>query len=259
MTSSDRTSIRKAAVSFELAVLLLALFVALGSATIAGETLAADRTIILLVNAWTSPSLTTAMRAFTDLGSGYVIGPVCVVESIIYYRIGDPFPAAVLVLAVGSGVLLAPELKLVFMRPRPEVVPHLVAATGLSYPSGHTTLATVTYGFSAVMAVPRFSRRSAKLAIALGATALVLLVAVSRVYLGVHYPTDVLGGLLLGSALAAFWWGVLQMLRAHRPVPPAPRCASLPCGRASNLQSASEDAPIQLKNRFVWSREVRLC
>lgn len=98
-----------------------------------------------------------------------------------------------------GGQLLSLTLKLVYRRPRPTVFPPLIHASGFSYPSGHTITAVMTYGLLAVVIRRRLPRawRWVSTAIAIGVVALV---GLSRVYLGAHYPSDVLGSVLIAGA-----------------------------------------------------------
>jgi membrane-associated phospholipid phosphatase len=193
-------------------VFLLLLFVALGYAAGDPSVRLVDAIVILMLRAWTSPPLILAMRAATNLGSGYVVGVICTVEAILLYRSGARVSALVLLMAIASTTLAVEGAKQFFGYPRPHVPPPLVDAPGYSYPSGHTALATVAYGFSGVLLAPRASSRILRSRIILFATTLILVVAFSRVCLGVHYPVDVIGGMLLGCAWASLWYSALRAL-----------------------------------------------
>ena len=112
-------------------------------------------------------------------------------------------------------------VKEVVERPRPPW-PHLVAATGYSFPSGHTTTSTVTYGLLAVVAwrsrLPVVARRVAVFAGVL----LPFLVGLSRIALGVHYPSDVLGGWLAGIAFVALGATLIELTGAMDRIPGRP-------------------------------------
>ena len=97
-------------------------------------------------------------------------------------------------------------LKLGFDRPRPDLVEHLTHATSSSFPSGHATLSATAYLTLGLLMAQAHRRRRVKGLILLGAVAVTVLVGVSRVYLGVHWPTDVFAGWCLGAAWAALWW-----------------------------------------------------
>lgn len=111
--------------------------------------------------------------------------------------------AHVLVASTGAAGLMF-ALKDAFARPRPEVIPRLVQVAGFSYPSGHSLASASVYATLALIAMRRFPTWGARVAVAAMALGLVLAIGESRVYLGVHYPTDVAGGIAVGLA-----WGLL--------------------------------------------------
>jgi membrane-associated phospholipid phosphatase len=92
-------------------------------------------------------------------------------------------------------------------RARPDQLTALVLAAGLSFPSGHVFSAFAFYGFIALLALRTSLPRGTKLIIAVGAVLLILIVAISRVYVGAHWPSDVLGSILLGPA----WLSVINI------------------------------------------------
>jgi undecaprenyl-diphosphatase len=206
---------RRIAVAWSAAVVLAIVFVALGLEATRGATLSVDQTAMLAIHGWTSVSLTTVMRAWTELGSGYVVIPLGVVQAAVYWRRGARLSALALVIAIVTAPVVVEGAKLAFARPRPEVFVPLTVEQGFSYPSGHATMATVAYGFSACLAVPRLHARRWRALVALATPTVVVLVCLSRVYLGVHYPSDVAGGILLGSAWIATWYGILQLACRH--------------------------------------------
>jgi undecaprenyl-diphosphatase len=91
-------------------------------------------------------------------------------------------------------------LKLVFYRPRPHFDDPILSLTGYSFPSGHTMAATVLYGVLAVLLVTKVKRQRSKVLIGLAASLLIVLVGFSRMYLGAHYLSDVLGAIAEGLA-----------------------------------------------------------
>jgi undecaprenyl-diphosphatase len=105
---------------------------------------------------------------------------------------------------VASGYVLMRVLKVAFDRPRPEIVPHAVRVTDASFPSGHAMLAAITYWtLAAVITRGQFSHR-ARIFIWSVVSLLILMIGWSRVYLGVHWPTDVLAGWIAGGVWALF-------------------------------------------------------
>lgn len=106
------------------------------------------------------------------------------------------------------GQCLSFGLKLVFERPRPEVVPHAARVFTASFPSSHAMLSAVTYLTLGCMLTRFVPRRSERVYISSMAALLCFLIGVSRLYLGVQWPTDVLGGWMLGSAWALLCWAL---------------------------------------------------
>lgn len=125
--------------------------------------------------------------------------------------------------ATAGGALLNTALKLMFSRDRPSIVPQLDIVRTHSFPSGHSMLSAVVYltlGALLIRMVDRLRLKAYILGVAMLAA---LLIGLSRVYLGVHYPTDVLAGWTLGLAWALLCWIVARYLQKRGAVePPAP-------------------------------------
>lgn len=203
---------------FAAAAAALAAFVELAEDVMEGDTRGFDEAILRALRTASDPAepvgpywLDAAMRDITALGS-YTVLAIVTFGAVGYLLIDRKRAAALFVLvSVCGGALLSTALKLGFARPRPELVAHLVDVRTLSFPSGHAMLSAVTFltiGALLARQAPRARHRGYLLALAI---ALALLVGVSRVYLGVHWPTDVLAGWCLGSAWAmvcwvAAWW-----------------------------------------------------
>jgi undecaprenyl-diphosphatase len=150
-----------------------------------------------------SAGLTAVARAVTWAGSAFVLVPLAVVCCLVLVRAGLRREACAVALSLAGAMLISDVVKLLVSRPRPPVE-HLQSVTGSSFPSGHATQASA-FWFSLVLAL-RATRATPMLLRAAGALALALVVAValSRVYLGVHYPADVIAGVLLGTGWAVF-------------------------------------------------------
>ena len=108
------------------------------------------------------------------------------------------------------------RLKELFGRERPEIVPHLVEATSGSFPSGHSASAAAIFLTLAALLARETKERAVRRYIFAVAIILALCVGASRVYLGVHYPTDVIGGLAFGTAWAALVIYAAQRIQARR-------------------------------------------
>ena len=116
--------------------------------------------------------------------------------------------------------MLSNALKLVFERPRPDIVAHAARVFTTSFPSGHATLSAITYlTLGALLAGLHESLRFKIYFLGL-AILLTIAVGISRIYLGVHYPTDVLAGWCIGAAWAAFCWSIFNWLQNRGRIEP---------------------------------------
>jgi undecaprenyl-diphosphatase len=149
------------------------------------------------------------MADITSLGSPTVIILISVAAFSLLWIAQNRRGAARVVTAVAGAEIWLEIIKRVFERPRPTLVPYMVEFTGFSFPSGHALVATAVYGTLAAVACSYLQQRRARIAIRLICWTIVAIVSVSRIYLGIHYPTDVTGGVLLGMAwlyLTAYAW-----------------------------------------------------
>lgn len=120
--------------------------------------------------------------------------------------------AAMLLVATLGGTLISESLKTGFSRPRPDLVAHVVETTSMSFPSGHAMLSAVTYLTLAALIARTQAERHLRGYVLGAAILLTLLIGLSRIYLGVHWPTDVLAGWCLGAAWALACWGCATWL-----------------------------------------------
>jgi undecaprenyl-diphosphatase len=178
-----------------------------------GDTRSADQAILLalrdpsdLSNPIGPQWLEAVCRDLTSLGSPTVL-VLITIAAVSYLWIDGKRTAALFVAtAIASGAILEVLLKLGFARPRAEMVSHLVNVDSFSFPSGHATMATITYLTLGVLLARVQKRRPMKLYLLAVASILALLVGFTRVYLGVHWPTDVLAGWCVGTAWALGCW-----------------------------------------------------
>jgi len=157
--------------------------------------------------------LEAIFRDITALG-GTTVLTIITLSAAGYLLMDRKRGAALLVLAsVGGGTLVSMLLKDLFQRPRPELVAHLVEVRSLSFPSGHAMLSAVTFLTLGALLARLAPHRAQKLYLLSLATLLTLMVGASRVYLGVHWPTDVLAGWCIGTAWALLCWIVALVLQ----------------------------------------------
>jgi undecaprenyl-diphosphatase len=126
--------------------------------------------------------------------------------------------ALVVLITAASGEVANVAMKNVFLRPRPTVVPHLRDVASTSFPSGHAMESAIIYLTLGAMLMRLAERRVTKLYCIGMAIFVTFLVGVSRVYLGVHYPTDVIGGWIFGFLCASLSWLVSQRFEGQTGV-----------------------------------------
>lgn len=160
--------------------------------------------------------LQEAVRDITGLGSTIVL--IMVTAAAIFYLvlIGRWRQALLVLVAVGGGQVLSSLLKLGIDRPRPDLVPHLVEVHTLSFPSGHAMMAAITYLTLGSMLASIAPGRSTRIYVLCLAVLITFLVGVSRVYLGVHWPSDVLAGWCAGFAWAMLCWLIARQAFRRR-------------------------------------------
>jgi undecaprenyl-diphosphatase len=186
-----------------------------------GDALVAfDRTVLLAMRTPGDPADPIGPRWFeelardvTALGGVAVVTFVTLSAALFLWLIGSRSAALLLLAAVLGGELLSSALKLGFGRPRPDLVPHETTVYTASFPSGHAMLSAVAYLTIGALVARVRPERSVKAFAAAWSVLVTLLVGASRVYLGVHWPTDVLAGWAAGAAWAALCWTVADVLR----------------------------------------------
>lgn len=155
------------------------------------------------VAAQRSSALTAVARVVTWAGSAFLLVPLALIACLVLVRAGWRREVLAVGLSLGGAMLISDWVKLLVSRARPPVE-HLQAVTGSSFPSGHATQASA-FWFSLVFVMPAAGASPKTTRIAAGAALIVVLVvAASRVYLGVHYPSDVVAGMLLGAGWATY-------------------------------------------------------
>lgn len=209
---------RKVLFAFLVVTLLLAGVGNLASEVVEGDTLAFDRWLISGLRDPADPGsplgpfwLKKAMVDLTSLGGGPFLTLLTLAAAGFLVAARKWGMAAFVVIAIAGGGLAANLLKWVFVRARPDLVPHLVSVDSASFPSAHAMNSAVTFLTLGVL-LSRTQKDGRLKAYLMGvAIFLTLIVGFSRVYLGVHWPTDVVAGWAVGAA-----WAILCSLVAAR-------------------------------------------
>lgn len=157
-----------------------------------------------------TPGLTQFFLAISALGSWLFISTLTLILCVAGLFVRARRAAATLLMAVLGIPMLVVVLKPIYGRPRPNAVTHLDFVDSASFPSGHALAAAIFFGTTALIAAERTASELRRVLITAAAGSIIALVALSRVYLGVHYSSDVLGGVLVGTT-----WSLLVLLAAH--------------------------------------------
>ena len=208
------------------AVLVGLILVGWGAGELIRSLHAADLRAVRDVATHRGPVDTAIARVLSRVGSSLVIGPLVLVGCAVAYRVAGAAPAAFIAVSTAGAVAIFNLDKLLVARPRPPV-DHLEAASHSSFPSGHATLSAAFYVALVIVFASRSRARARTAAVLSAAVLLVAGIAASRVYLGVHYPTDVGAGLLLGAA-----WTVVAA-RSFRISAAGPRARPAQAARES--------------------------
>jgi undecaprenyl-diphosphatase len=195
------------------AVIGTALFVALASYVRSGSSQAFDESVIRWLAAHHTRGLDIAMLEITALGTGIVVMMVVAVAALFLVLTEHKYSAVLLLASTFGGLVLNAVLKLGFNRPRPSILVPVVHAVSSSFPSGHAMSAAIVYTTVAYLAARLHKRRWARWLLMTAAFIVIALISLSRMYLGVHYPSDVLAGIVVGLAWAAFCMATLEAIQ----------------------------------------------
>jgi undecaprenyl-diphosphatase len=211
-------------------------FAELAEEVFEGETHAFDEWVLLALRSATDRAdplgpgwLEEMMRDVTALGSTGILTFITLAVAGFLALERKRHAALFVLLAVGGGMLLSTGLKMGFDRPRPDLVPHGAIVYTASFPSGHSMLSAVTYLTLGALLARVQPRRLLKLYLLGLAVLLTVAVGASRVYLGVHWPTDVLAGWAVGAGWALLCWAAALWLQRRGQVEsagPDPEAAS---------------------------------
>lgn len=200
------------------------LFVGIADEVAEGDTHAVDKTVLLSLRAPDNPAqplgppwVEETARDITALGSFSVLGLLTLTACGYLFIQRRHRMALLVVVAIGGGMAISAVLKTLFDRPRPDLVPHEAMYT-TSFPSQHSMLSAIVYLTLAALLArvqPTAALRAYLLVIAVF---LAVIIGISRVYLGVHWPSDVLAGWAAGGAWACLCWLVARRLQRRGEV-----------------------------------------
>lgn len=200
-------------------------FVELADEVVEGEMLWLDKRILRMFRqsddlavpigpAW----LKEPARDITALGSSTVLALLTLLVFGFLYLQKLHRAAWLTLISAGSGAIMGTLLKWLIGRPRPTEVPHLMEVSTLSFPSGHSMMSAVVYLTLGALLARLVARPGLKVYVILSAVLVTVLVGVSRVYVGVHYVTDVLAGWTAGTVWATLCWLVAYQLQRRGKV-----------------------------------------
>ena len=200
-------------------------FVELAGEVMEGETSAFDKRLLLALRDPLNPDqpggpwwLARVARDITSLGSTTIL-TIVTVATLGFLLLLHKRAAALLVLvSIGGGGTLSTLLKMMFDRARPDLVPHGDQVISASFPSGHAMQSAVVYLTLGALLTQFVEGRRTKAYLLTWAMLLTLVIGSSRVYLGVHWPTDVLAGWSVGAAWGAFCWMIADWLQRRGAV-----------------------------------------
>lgn len=214
---------------------LILAFALLAGEVIEGETAAFDRAVLMALRVAGDPAtplgppwLHNAARDVTALGSITVLSLITAVTVGFLLLQGKRGASLLVLLSVGGGMAISGLLKNQIGRERPDLVPHGDIVFTASFPSGHSLLAAVVFLTLGAMLARFVERKRQKAYVLVVAMTVTLLVGCSRVYLGVHWPTDVLAGWCVGAGWAALCWLVALWLQRRGAVEPEDEAGTVP-------------------------------
>lgn len=183
------------------AVVSLAFFGWLTDEVFEGDTKIFDQSVRDYVHNFASPALTAAMKFFSFVGQGIFLTPLGFIAAFIFYKLGHKRAVVLFAFGMLGELALDRTLKTFFRRARPEAFFDYPLPVSYSFPSGHALGAICFFGILAWLVTARMKNLTAQILIWLTAIFFIFNIGLSRIYLGVHYPSDVAAGYLFG-----FFW-----------------------------------------------------
>jgi len=194
----------------------LYIFMILSSDLIEKRPFLFDQTVIDAVRSYASPEMDLFMIFMTEMGSTFMLGLLLLISMIwLFVKRKNVWGMFFYFLTVAGGGLLNLWLKSYFERERP-TINRIIEADGFSFPSGHSMGSMTYYGFLGYLVIRSQYKPLTKLGCGLLFGFMILLIGISRIYLGVHYPSDVLAGYMAGSVWLVLCIGLLEMIYLNK-------------------------------------------
>lgn len=190
-------------------------FAKIAATVVEGDTAKYDNAAMQFMGSHQVPWISNLMVEATMLGTGVVVAMIVAVAGLFLWLYDYKQSATLLLVTTLGGLLLNTVLKLGFDRPRPQFFDWGTHAMTSSFPSGHAMSAAIVYPTVAYLAARLQRTHRARFLTMLVAAILVVLISVSRVYLGVHYPSDVIAGVVVGLAWSAFCMTTLEVAQLY--------------------------------------------
>ena len=189
----------------------LYMFIRLSTELIEKKTFLFDQKVIDIVQSFSSPVMDGVMLFITDMGSKFMLGLLLGISMIwLFVKRKDVWGMRLFFITVAGGGLLNLLLKNFFDRERPNIN-IIIEANGFSFPSGHSMGSMTYYGFLAYLILRSKRNPLSKLGLGILLCLVILLIGISRIYLGVHYPSDVLAGFIAGSVWLLMCISILEI------------------------------------------------
>ena len=175
-----------------------------------------DQHVIDTINSYSSPAMDGLMLFMTEMGSKFMLGLLLVISMIwLFVKRKDVWGMRLYFITVAGGGLLNLLLKNFFKRERPNIN-RIIEADGFSFPSGHSMGSMTYYGFLGYLVMRSKRKPLSKLGLGIFLCLVILLIGISRIYLGVHYPSDVVAGFIAGSVWLVICISLLEIINLYK-------------------------------------------
>jgi membrane-associated phospholipid phosphatase len=190
-------------------LLIMYVLAKLSNEVLEQEAFAFDKTILLWIHSFANPTLDRVMEEITNLGNPNTVVAIVIITFLLllwhqYYQ-----EAKIFVVDCLGGVFFSYGFKVLFGKVRPDLWRSPIKETSFSYPSGHALGSTILYGFLAYLLATRYPRFAWFIYVL--AVLLIAVIGLSRLYLGVHWPTDIIGGYCIGFLWVMFCIAMLKL------------------------------------------------